>query len=309
LLLLAYLYSNPGTILLLDEPDAHLEILRQKQIYNLITSLALEQKSQVIAASHSEVILNEAGDQDIVVAFVGQPHRIDNNRKQQVLKSLRDYGFEHYYQAEQTGWVLYLEGSTDLKIIQEMAEKLNHPVRESLARPYVYYLNGNDPNRARTHFFALREAKNDFVGIALFDNLGGNRLQQHDSLQELMWNRREIENYICFPEAIYDYLESLGFLPRLEISTMRLLIEDNIPPAALRDRSHNWWITTKATDDFLDRVFRQFYQKVGKSQQFGKSDYHVLARFLTPDQIDPEVIEKLDAIYAVAQRARPADEV
>ena len=37
LLLLTYLYRNPGTTLLLDEPDAHLEILRQRQIYQLLT--------------------------------------------------------------------------------------------------------------------------------------------------------------------------------------------------------------------------------------------------------------------------------
>src|SRR5260221_7811448 len=35
LLLLAHLYANPKTILLLDEPDAHLEILRQRQTYQL----------------------------------------------------------------------------------------------------------------------------------------------------------------------------------------------------------------------------------------------------------------------------------
>lgn len=32
LLLLSYMYANPGSVLLLDEPDAHLEILRQRQI-------------------------------------------------------------------------------------------------------------------------------------------------------------------------------------------------------------------------------------------------------------------------------------
>ena len=39
LLILAYLYANPGATLLLDEPDAHLEILRQRQIYQLITGV------------------------------------------------------------------------------------------------------------------------------------------------------------------------------------------------------------------------------------------------------------------------------
>lgn len=71
--------SNPGTVLLLDEPDAHLEILRQRQIYNTITEVAREANSQIIAASHSEVILNEACDRDTVVAFLGRPHRIDGS--------------------------------------------------------------------------------------------------------------------------------------------------------------------------------------------------------------------------------------
>jgi len=111
LLLVAYLMTNPGSVLLLDEPDAHLEILRQRQIYRLLTQVAHDSGSQVVAASHSEVILNEAADRDVVVAFVGQPHRIDD-RGGQVYKSLKSIGFEHYYQAEITGWVLYLEGST-----------------------------------------------------------------------------------------------------------------------------------------------------------------------------------------------------
>jgi hypothetical protein len=72
LLLLAHLYTHPKTVLLLDEPDAHLEILRQRQIYQLLTQTAESQGCQVIAASHSEVLLNEAADRDIVVAFVGK---------------------------------------------------------------------------------------------------------------------------------------------------------------------------------------------------------------------------------------------
>ena len=60
LLLLAYLHANPGTVLLLDEPDAHLEILRQRQTYRLLADAAAGSGSQIIAASHSEVLLNEA---------------------------------------------------------------------------------------------------------------------------------------------------------------------------------------------------------------------------------------------------------
>ena len=47
LLLLAYVRTNPNSILLLDEPDAHLEILRQRQTYNVLVRLASEQGSQI----------------------------------------------------------------------------------------------------------------------------------------------------------------------------------------------------------------------------------------------------------------------
>ena len=40
LLLLAYIAAHPGSVLLLDEPDAHLEILRQRQIYQVLTELS-----------------------------------------------------------------------------------------------------------------------------------------------------------------------------------------------------------------------------------------------------------------------------
>ena len=82
LLLLAYIVSHPGSVLLLDEPDAHLEILRQRQIYQMLTELAKKHGSQIIAASHSEVILNEAADRDVVVAFLGSPHRVDGRGSQ-----------------------------------------------------------------------------------------------------------------------------------------------------------------------------------------------------------------------------------
>ena len=143
LILLAHMAVHPGAVLLLDEPDAHLEILRQRQIYQVLTEQANETGSQIIAASHSEVVLNEAAGRDIVIAFVGQPHRIDD-RGSKVLKALRDISFEHYYLAEETGWVLYLEGSTDLAMLRAFARVLNHPAQKQLERPFVHYI-GNQP--------------------------------------------------------------------------------------------------------------------------------------------------------------------
>jgi hypothetical protein len=306
LLLLAHLYANPSTVLLLDEPDAHLEILRQRQTYELLTEVAEEQKSQIIAASHSEIVLNEAADRDIVIAFVGRPHRIDD-RGSQLAKALKEIGFDQYYQAEQTGWVLYLEGSTDLKILQAFARKLDHPAREYLDRPFTYTV-GNQPGRVRDHFNGLREAKRDLVGIAIFDSL--ERPSPNDlGAKGLTWRRKEIENYLCAPEVLLAYVrdEAGGTLFSANwTEKMEAIIRDVVPPAALRDPDYAWWSTVKATNDFLDPVFERFYGEVNLPVNLmRKSNYHVLAKYVPKDAIDPEVTEKLDAIAGVARQAKP----
>ena len=88
-------YANQGAVLMVDEPDAHLEILRQRQTYQLLVDAARENGNQIIVASHSAVLLNEAAGKDVVVAFVGKPHRIDG-RASQVHKALEEIGYEDY---------------------------------------------------------------------------------------------------------------------------------------------------------------------------------------------------------------------
>jgi ABC-type branched-subunit amino acid transport system ATPase component len=315
LLLLAHLAVNHDSVLLLDEPDAHLEILRQRQIYQILAESALAQGSQIIAASHSEIILNEAADRDVVVAFVGKPHRIDD-RGSQLLKSLKEIGFDQYYQAEQNGWVLYLEGSTDLAILKAFAETLGHKSKNLLDRPFVHYVQ-NQPATARNHFCGLIEAKPDLVAFALFDRLT-QPISDTPKLKEYMWNRSEIENYLFSTETIIAFTKSLakekvagpllewGEQEKLK-NIMQECLEDLVPRAALRDSSDPWWIDTKASD-FLDRLFKTFYKKVGIPNLMNKSDYHVLARHVPKEQIDPEVSQVLDAIYEVAEKSHPAKE-
>ena len=67
LLIFAYLYSHRHSVLLIDEPDAHLEILRQKQVYVLLREIAARNESQVVLVTHSDVILQEALDHNLTL--------------------------------------------------------------------------------------------------------------------------------------------------------------------------------------------------------------------------------------------------
>ena len=315
LLLLSYMLANPGAVLLLDEPDAHLEILRQRDVYNLITEIAAEQGSQIIAASHSEVILQEAADRDVVIAFVGRPHRIDTRSRAQVRKALESIHMADYYLAEQKGWMLYVEGSTDLAILRRLAQRLEHPATNVLSDSVpVFYLGNNKPQEARDHFQGLREAKSDLVGIALFDRLD-KELHTSSQLTERMWSRREIENYITTPSSLRAYvqqgLRGNDLIDEAErknrLATLEQCVAELVSALRVTQKPDPWGTEIKVTDDFLDPLFANFYQRLGIPQQTFKRDYHGLADAIPVNEIPKEVIEILDIISEVAGRANPEE--
>ncbi len=312
LLLLAHLYAHPKSVLLLDEPDAHLEILRQRQTFQLLSDMAERQGSQIIAASHSEVVLNEAASKGLVIAFVGQPHKM-NDRGSQVLKALNDIGWDQYYEAEQKGWVLYLENATDLAILLAFARKLEHPAAAMLDRVFVHYVATNLPQKARDHFYGLREAKSNLVGVALFDRLE-KELQSGAALTEMMWQKREVENYVCTKEVLLEYArhdlpDDLFGLAESEkrVKAMSDSIEEVSQALKTLEKPDPWSADIKVTDDFLEPLFKNFFAKLQLPLAMRKSDYHILAGFVRREAIDAEVVKKLDTIVQVANSAKPRE--
>ena len=70
IMLFPYLRVFPNTVNLLDEPDAHLEVIRQSNIYDKISDFAKKSNSQLIVASHSESVMNRAFGKDLVISSV-----------------------------------------------------------------------------------------------------------------------------------------------------------------------------------------------------------------------------------------------
>ena len=265
------------------------------------------------AASHSEVLLNQAAGRDMVVAFVGQPHRIDD-RGSQVLKALRDIPFDQYYQAEQTGWVLYIEGSTDLSILQAFARRLRHsPASKALERPFVCVVE-NQPAAVRRHFHGLKEALPALRGIALFDRIPPPDL---DPVECQIWNRREIENYLSSQATLEAYARASAaksvpgpLFTEAEadrrLQAMHSAIAEIESALATLDRGSPWDADLKASDEFLTPLFASYFRKLGLPNLMAKKSFYELADYVPDSEIDPEVAEKLDAIARVAEAAQPA---
>ena len=324
MLLLSYMAVNPGSVLLMDEPDAHLEILRQRQTYEILHQAVAKTNSQLIVASHSEIILNEAARKsDKLIAFTGrQPHFASTNA--QVVKSLKDLGYEHYQKAEQCGWALYLEGPTDLTILQAFAKLLEHTAEQLLANPYVCYV-GNQPKVAVNHFFGVKDAYPDLEGIAIYDRLD---IVPNPYLRQLCWEKCEIENYLYSEKALLEFAEKDALQPEgkttneysdgisgtsafqgnLFAEICREVMSQSIEGTkqALERLRGLTPIDpdTKMSDDFLVPLFKDFYESLGSRNLMAKKNLYRLVERLDIDSVDPEVVEKLDAIVETAEAVK-----
>ncbi len=221
LLVFAYLYSHKRSVLLVDEPDAHLEILRQKQVYVLLRDIASENGSQVVMVTHSEVILDEALDNNLTLLLEGKAD--DLAKKQDIKNSLKHFGTDHYIRARERGYVLYVEGGTDVDMLRELAKRLKHPVTDLWdERINSFYVQNNYPLKdldaelerveggfgltPQAHFNGLRNLLPNLRGLAILDNDGQNRQDRDEGpLKIRYWRRYEAENYFITPELLRNY--------------------------------------------------------------------------------------------------------
>ena len=343
LLILAYLHSHPRSVLLIDEPDAHLEILRQRQAYVLLRDIAARSDSQVVLVTHSEVILDEALDHNLTLLLGGGADELAS--KSDVVKALQHYGAEHYIRARQCGYVLYVEGGTDLAVLRALASKLGHSAVDVWdENANVYYVQDNypepDPDSeierveggfgldSAKHFFSLRPMLPKLRGLAILD---GNARQGEDSAQggltTTYWRRYEIENYIVTPEVLRACTAAayrdLPLFDRFRRETDEVLDElvlkrvfdgrkqdfltwKGMHPAAARLL---WEARTERLklSDFAEEFFRRLADKLGHAMLLRKRDLHRLVDFMDPEAIPEEVSEKLGFLVQLFAGARSSD--
>lgn len=134
-----------------------------------------------------------------------------------------------------------------------------------------------------------------------------------------MWERREIENYLCYPETLEAYARAtsqqatVGPLFSSAESQKRLkAMQDSIDEIseALKTlgKGSPWDPDMKVSDDFLTRLFEAYFEKLDLPNIMRKTNFHELAGYVPTEKLDPEIKEKLDAIVEVAQSANPAEE-
>ncbi len=347
LLVFAYLFSHKRSVLLVDEPDAHLEILRQKQVYVLLRDIASENGSQVVMVTHSEVILDEALDNNLTLLLEGQAD--DLAKKQDIRNSLKYFGADHYVRARERGYVLYVEGGTDVDMLRALAERMAHPVASVWdERINTFYVQNNYPQQdadaelerveggfgvtPREHFKGLRNLLPDLKGLAILDNDGQNRQDRDEgALAICYWRRYEAENYFMTADLLRTY--ALSQYPTDDLFADAIALHAAIEDAlaeVITDRvfdgvrdDYKAWIGSppdavrlvweakterRKLSTVAEDFFRKLASKLGRPMLLTKGELHRLVQFAPVATLPPEITQKLNLLAELMTVGKTRDE-
>ena len=308
LMLLVFLNTRPRAVLLLDEPDAHLHLILQDAIYNELRTVAARQHSQLIVATHSEVVINAVEPRELYV-MLDEPRRVaDNAERSRLISSLRVLSNTDVMQAMDVRGVLYLEDYTDIDILRAWAARIGHRAEKLLTtevmwKPTVFQTRlsgaGSAGIRARDHFEALKLVRDDIPGLELVDGDARPEIQDTEitgvGLQRLRWRRYEIESYLVHPDSLVRFVQAAtgAETVALRIDEMLAYWRDHFPPAVVREPlgDHEFLNVTKARTRLLPPILG-----AAGLGDLPYTRYHEIAAVMLPAEIHPEVIEKLDGI-------------
>lgn len=319
LMLLAFLHMRPASLLLLDEPDAHLHVFLQDSIYDELRSVAARRNSQLIIATHSEVIINSVAPEELCLVY-NTPRRLaDVTERSRLVESLRVLTQADVMLALNSKGVLYLEGHTDLANLREWARILNHPMHAWLSsepfwKPSVWEPRpGATGIKAKEHFDALKLVNNNVTGVLLIDADGKQRgitpsaTTQAGALNRMTWARYETESYLVHPNALARFIDQKAgnggadAVRRFMTNQFNGYLGETVGAQVANDFIANPIQPQQAVTRYLAETKARTVIIGGVLQEGGVhgmdyTRFSEIAAIMLPEEIHPEVKEKLDFI-------------
>ena len=309
LMVFGYLFARPGSLLLVDEPDAHLHVILQEVIWSRLRRLAADTRSQLIVATHAETFIDAVEPDELCLCFQRPRLLRDVAERDRLTASLRSLSNTDLMLAANAQGVLYTEDWTDREILRTWARVLGHPLAAHLERgilwkPKVINLrDGAAGIGSREHFEALQLVKEDLPGLELIDGDAHEGIQSlpvtGTGFQRLRWTRYEIESYLFHPAALARFVAHLlgatEDAPQVveHIREMRTWIDQNLPPAVVREPlgNHEFLNVTKARTNLIPPILT-----AAGFPGLAYTRFAEIAAVMRPEEIHPEVRQKLDAI-------------
>ncbi len=299
LLVYSALLAKEASVLLIDEPDAHLHILLQDKMYRDLRDYAHQNGTQLIIATHSERLINAVAPQRLCVLMDGRPQiAADKSERVALITSLTALDNVDIALALTAPGILYVEGHSDIAILRVWAEKLAHPLFSFLDKPFwkptIYQTHPDvDGIKAERHFEALKLVQQGIPGIELRDSDGREVNTDPKNLQNglarMHWGRYEIESYLIHPKSIVRFVKSVSGQEAADRADNYM--RQQFPPALYED-------PFSPSDYLQDTKAKNILSKIMQESEIDvqENDYYQIAEQMTKEEIHPEVSEKLDAI-------------
>jgi hypothetical protein len=272
-----------------------------------------------VIATHSEVIFNSAEPKQICV-MMGKPRRLssqeDVKKLQQAVAVVQQ---SDIVAALATPGILYLEGYTDLNLLREWARILDHPLSDYLSRT-PFWRAKQPPGRpdaaevpVRTHFDALKLVDSRISGVWLIDADGkAQRIEvsgqpEREKLNRIAWARYETESYLLHPTSLARFIDqhrgkggadAVRRFFTVEFDAFagaglgqpiaEAFIANPLQPSQL---VQTYLSSTKARTKIVSGILQE-----GGLHGMSYTEFHEIAAQMLPNEIHPEVKEKLDFI-------------
>jgi hypothetical protein len=202
LTLLAFLYGYNPTVILLDEPDAHLHVNLQREILDYFKLKSQQKNIQFLIATHAEEFAKGV-DASQIVSLMGQkPRRIQS--VPEVIRAMAEVSNEEIMRTMAYPYIMYVEGESDERIIRAWFTVCGGD--EIIDKVCFKAMSGGNKQKmkelADEHFQALKQIVPELKRMILLDydeNDGYHPSKDNPVLYE--WKRKNIENYLFVPDV------------------------------------------------------------------------------------------------------------
>ena len=293
LLIQAALLHFEGGVLLLDEPDAHLHPWLVEVAERGLRQFVRDSGAQLIAATHSPRLIRAAEPRNLSVMVEGRlVAGAGDGSASFAEQAVEHLDPEDIALAPAASGILYVEGRTDIEILRAWAERLDHPALRFLKRPFWKQCALGRRFGPPQHYRLLRDLlSSDLPGVVLRDGDGKTHREsgRRNGLRRLFWRRYEIENYLLHPQAVTRFVTVEE--PTVAEETADGFLRDQLLPPVYRSplKDHEYHRRMKGKT-VLSNAFAQM------ERPLSQREYWRIAAVMTPEEIHPEVVEKLDAI-------------
>ena len=277
--------ATPDSLLLLDEPDSQIHIVKKEVVKTLLYDDDLKPHVNCVLTTHSPT-LTQCFDNENVVMLNGG--KLISKEKREIIEELTDEFWSKQRQnifLDSDNDILLVEGKTDIKFIEEAIKKLDDDKYRLLENLEYFPTGGASGLRLFIDKFTPKQNQK-IIGILDADLAGDNEVKEvltEDEQKELEQN-----GFVKIVELDNTFLLKLPKLDRINDS--RFELEDYFPTEKLTNISKNLIDTFKVLKNFTlkkETVKRKLFDEVESYEKADFEDFKKLFDLILEIQNQP----------------------